>query len=366
MPTNNKTGLNVSELEEMLKSYAVINKKLIHADFGNATKASIDQFCTPITKVQGSYETYYAVMTHVVQGFSSEWTALGQMIIKDKELKNYRQKVNFDFKPADVLGTAAAIYYDEDKDLTAKQISKYVFDQIYSKTLSDVAYLSMKGIYDAAKAAGNFGYSVDGINTLIRKMQADTKHPCYKIPLEALTDTNIVDQLTVFERNIPEHSKEKVKIIHLSTNNLERYYLDYRNQFGLMPTYKDSDSYRSPLGSRQLVGHPNMADDIIFATIEDGGDSGSKNLLKLIDINNPAKITDIQKQDYSVKVFGEFCLGWDFLFNEAVFVANFEDDTAGLGNDELMALYYPDSQEVEVPEEEEQEDEPTPEPEPEP
>ena len=77
-----------------------------------------------------------------------------------------------------------------------------------------------------------------------------------------------------------------------------------------------------------------MDDDKVVATT-DG------NLVKLIDkIDNPPMITDLQKDDYKLKIFMEFSVGYDFLINEMVFVSNNSDQTYGLGDTDKNQLYY--------------------------
>lgn len=328
-------GIDTSALATALKAYAKKDRKLIRADFARAISVEIDNYCRKITKVNGSYQIYTSVMSHVVQGFEPVWKALGEWHARDKEAKSYRQKVNFPFVPAEVLGTALADMYDEDKELSVKDISKTIVDNLLKQVTDDVDLLSMIGVYDATLAHGNFGYSLVGWNKIIKDLLANTVHPCYKIPLSALTTTNILDQILKFEQAIPKKFRNKITEIHMSTNNSDIYSIEYEREKGKIVTYKDTDKTKSPLGKRAIVGHDDMADDIIFATFKD-------NMLNLLDvIENPATITDVQYADYEIKIFAEFEKGWDVIINEAVMVANFTDQTLGLGNADLMKLYYP-------------------------
>lgn len=328
-------GIDVSTLTSALKAYAVKNKKLIQSDFAKATTVEIDKYCKKVTKIKGSYQIYNSVMSHVVQGFEPVWKELGEWHAKDNEAKSYHQKVNFSFVPAQVLGTALADLYEENKDIDVKAITKIIIDDLLVQINDDTNLLSMVGVYDSSKAHGNFGYSLVGWNQIIRDLLANTDHPCYKIPLNALTATNIYDQILNFEKAIPKKFRNKVTKIHMSTNNSDNYTIEYEKEKGQVVTYKDTDKTKSPLGKRMIVGHDDMADDIMFATFDN-------NMLNLVDvIENPATITDIQYEDYKVKVFAEFEKGWNVLINEAVMVANFTDNTIGLGKQDLMKLYYP-------------------------
>lgn len=330
-------GISIQLVAAELQRLVVQNKLVTKADFAMATTTAVDAYCRKVTKVQGTYQVLNSVMGHVVQGFSAVWKELGTLSVADKELKNYHQKVNFGFVPADVLSTALADWYEEDKKPTDKEIAKYIAQWILDKVKDDVNLLSMIAEYDPTKL-DQFGYSMNGWNKIVELALANTTRPVYKIPVSAITDNNIFDVLQAYERKLPRYIKEKIKDIHLSQNNVERYGINYRDKFSTSPSYDENKKTKSPLGGRALIGHQNLADDVIFCTI-DG------NMLNLIDvIDNPPKFTDVQVQDYLVKMFMEFWKGYDFLINEAVCVADFSGSTLGLGNAGLMAKYYPNEQ----------------------
>jgi len=313
--------------------YVKNNPKIIDGMFARALTTTLDAHAKKITKVKGEFPQFHSILTHVVQGFKAEWTALGTAEFKHKKLQNFHQKVNYPIVPAEILPSALADLYEEDKSIKKKAIVKYILDDLMNKVKDDLEILSITGQYDSADL-GTFGKAMDGITKKVADAVADTTHPAYKIPLNALTDTNVVDEITTFERKLPKFMKKKIKKIFISENNLERYILNYEDKFGAKTTYKEGDKTKTRLGKRVLVGIPDLPDDVIFATI-DG------NLAKLVDIYNKPAFTDFQVQDYTLKVFMEWWLGYDFLINEAVFVANFTDATEGLGNADLMAKYYP-------------------------
>ena len=327
--------ITVSDYQKAVSEYIKVDKKTIAADFGKALKSTLDPYAKKVTKVKGNFVNYHRLLSHVVQGFRPQWDELGEASIEHKKLKNFHQKFNYPVIPAEILSSALADMYEEGKKLSDKQITRLIIKDLLATVADDVAYLSIKGVYDAANAFAQFGKSMDGIEEVIADITANTSHPAYKIPLNALTDDNIVDEITKFEKKLPKFFKNKIKEIHMSENNVERYILKYEDTYGRNTTFKDGDKFKTRLGKRVLVGHPDMADDVIFATPEG-------NLLKLIDvIDNPPTITDVQVQDYKLKLFGEFWLGYDFGINEAVMVANFADNTEGLGDAALMAKYYP-------------------------
>nr|WP_315245137.1 hypothetical protein [uncultured Flavobacterium sp.] len=328
-------GISIQLVADELQRFVIQNKNVSKADFARAVKVRVDEYCRKVTKIKGAYQVLDSIMTHVVQGFKPEWQELGTLSVSDKELKNYHQKVNYGFVPADVLSTALADWYEEDVEPTNKMIAKVIVDWLLTQVQDDMELLSLIGEYDVTLASGAFGYSLNGWNKIVELALANTARPVYKIPLNALVDNNIYEEMLSFERQLPKILKDKIKQIFVSENNLERYEVDYGNIFRQSPNFKESDKTRSPLRKRELVGLSNLADDVIFATV-DG------NMLNLLDvIDNPPKFTSVQIQDYKVKLFMEFWKGYDFLINEAVCVANFSSNVKGLGDAGKMAKYYP-------------------------
>jgi hypothetical protein len=329
------SGISIQMVAAELQRLVVQNKVVNKADFARATSTTIDKYCRKVTKIKGTYQILQSVMTHVVQGFKAEWQELGELSVVDKELKNYHQKVNFGFVPADVLSTALADWYEEDVEPTNKMIAKYIAEWILTQVQDDMELLSMIAVYNQATAAGGFGYSLNGWNKIVALAIANAVRPVYKIPLDVFTDQNIYDGVQSFERQLPKILKGKIKQVFVSENNLVRFGIAYSDKFNNSPNFSEGNKTKTPLGKRELVGLPNLGDDVIFGTI-DG------NMLNLIDvIDNPPKFTDVQIADYKVKMFMEFWKGYDFLINEAVCVGDFSGDVLGLGNAGLMAKYYP-------------------------
>tara|TARA_R110001583_G_scaffold22288_1_gene83756 strand:- start:572 stop:1567 length:996 start_codon:yes stop_codon:yes gene_type:complete len=324
--------MQVEDVAKELGQHLAHNPKLVPALI-YSPEITLDKHCRTITKVKGHFPSAHTLLGHVIQGFKSEWQELGELEIKSKILKNYHQKVNFPIIPSDILGSYFAEYYDEEKDMFSMPISQYIMQEdLGPRITDDLEELSVNGVYDAANADGQFGKSLDGIKQIILNILADVDHPGFKIPLSVLTDTNIVDQVTLFERSFPSKMKKKIKKIFMSENNAERYVIQYEEQFG--QNKFQNDVLKTRLGKREIVVLPGLDDDTIFATIE-------RNLVKLIDkIDNPPKVTSIQVQDYKVKVFMEFWKGYDFWINELVYIANYADAEYGLGDLAKNQKYY--------------------------
>jgi hypothetical protein len=101
------------------------------------------------------------------------------------------------------------------------------------------------------------------------------------------------------------------------------------------PSYTDNKGYRTILGDRELIGLPGLnGSDVIFATPDE-------NFLRLIDINDEPVITDVQSQDYDVKIFMEWWEGVQFHTNQMVVVGVVDGTVSGLGAPDLDEKYYP-------------------------
>jgi len=327
-------AITIDDVVKEVNTYLAANPDLISASL-NRAESTLDKHTKPLTKVKGLYPQGASLLSNVVQGFAPVWNELGALQIEHKILKNYHQKVNFAITPADILASYWAHLYAENLKPEDMPISKYIVEmEMLPKVVDDCAYLEIKGVYNGA-ALGTFGNSMNGIEKILLDLFAEvpgTGHTPFKIPVSALTDANIVDQVTAWERKLPSKAKSKIKKIFMSENNAERYMLQYETQFG--QNKFQNDTMKTRLGKREIIALPGMDTDDIFATTE-------ANFVRLIDVfdGKPA-ITDIQKADYKIKFFLEFWKGYDFLLNELVFVANYTDLEYGLGSTVLNQKYY--------------------------
>lgn len=288
-----------------------------------------------VPKIRGEFASVNSVMGHVVQQFSATWTETADVQFRGKQLRNYHQKVNFAFTPAEILGSWIEQKYDEGVELKDKSISKHVMTMLKAKVISDVNILSVTAVFNAATPTV-FGASMNGLNKIHTDLLANTENPPFKIPTDAIDSTNILDVVLEFEKGIPEAAKDLVKVLLMSTTNAQNYKLLYEDTFGKNTDYKGEKGMRTRLGERMIVAVPRMSNNVIVGTYEG-------NLVRLIDvIENPGTITDVQKLDYKIKVFGEFTLGYDYAVNELVFINDVVGEVRGLGDAELNKLYYPE------------------------
>lgn len=328
-------SVNIDQVLEETKKFAAQNPTILNAAV-MSNEILLNKYAKLIPKIRGEFASVNSVMGHVVQAFSATWTETADVQFRGKQLKNYHQKVNFAFTPAEILGSWIQQKYDEGVDLKDKTISKHVMTMLSAKIISDVNILSVKGVYNAGTPTAWLA-SMDGLNKIHTDLLANTVNPCFKIPTDAPTDLNILDVVLDFEKGIPELYRDAIKDIKMSTTNAQNHKLLYEDTFGKNTDYKGDKGNRTRLGERPIIAVPGMSNSVIVATI-DG------NFVRMIDVvENPATITDVQKLDYKIKVFGEFTLGYDYAVNELVMVSTSAAlAVRGLGSSTLNALYYPE------------------------
>jgi len=337
--------ITTTQVHDELKKYVKVNTKLISMNINKAMKSPLSKYARVIGKVKGEFPQFHSLISRVVQGFGkAEWTPMGQAQFEAKILRNYRQKVNFPIVPDEIHGTYIADMLKEGKKPTDQPISKYIIEQLLlPQVAEDTAELTINGEYDASKL-GEFGFSLLGINSVIAEGKLNTKNPYFKIPVPVPTAVNILDVVLAFEKNLPRklRRKGKCKFIFMSDNMADDYSLAYAEKYG-ENNLVQKNVLKTVLGKREIIGIPWLNDDIIFTT--EVGRSG--NLAELIDLDNPGKITKVEEIDYLVKIFMEFYLGFDFLFNEMVAIAD-SGTVRGLGNTAKMEAYYPGESETAI------------------
>ena len=85
-------------------------------------------------------------------------------------------------------------------------------DLLLKKIIDDLDILHITGTYDATKVGVDnpqFGFSMDGIQTTINKIVADTQNPAYMIPGSVVTANNILSEINAFEKIFQEWQNQK-------------------------------------------------------------------------------------------------------------------------------------------------------------
>ena len=337
-------AFNIQEIRSDIASY--INK-YPEAFQGALSSKSIflSKYARRLTKIDGEYPSIVSLIGHVVQAYYSKtFTPFSDVSWKMKTLKTFRQKVDFTLDPAEILGTIYADKFDEGKKPNEKTISKEVMDLILEKVISDLDYLSVNGEFDQTKVGVNppqFGFSMDGIVKTQEGILADTQNPAYLIPGDAITSTNIVAQVTAFEKQLPSLAKPRIKRLFTSDQDLEEYQELYDDTYGERPSYVSEDAVKTRFGKRELVGVPGLAKGTLYASIEN-------NFVELIDVvGNPAQFTDVQVDKRVLNLLGEFSLNYDWAVNQYLYVHT-SDGTKNLGlNDSVQnKLFYPNESKI--------------------
>lgn len=331
--------MSIEDVQKELNEYISNNKEIVSAGV-YSPEITLNKYCKTITAVKGKYPSFHKIMGHVVQGFKAEWQKLGEAEFKHKMLQNFRQKVNFEIIPDEVLNTWLAELYVEGKTAQEQPISKHIMEDLMAKVVDDLEDLSQSGEYDQATSSGEYGNSIDGIVQQKEKALADTTHPAFKIPLNAFTDENILNEFKKLEKGFPKKMRKKIKRIFVSDNVALQYADQYELTYGTNVNYTDQSTFKTPRLKYEIVGLAGVPDDFVVATV-DG------NLARLIDVFDKPTVTDIQKQDYVLKIFMDWHLGYDFLINEITFIGVFDGSPRGLGDAEKNALYY-DSENLQV------------------
>lgn len=325
--------MNLDEIKQELGDFFRVHSEEVKAMVYE--NPELDPYVRTITRVKGQFPAIHSVTSHVVQQFQAVWTELGETKFVPNVLKAFHQKVNFPIVPAEILNSYLAFLYQENVRKEDMPISRWIAEQeLRPKAQEDVAQLSITGEYDASKPT-EFGFSMDGVVKILDRGIADGS--MYKILLNTITDSNIVDVVTAFEKAIPPKVQSSIGAIFMSKENADRYKLKYEDTFGANTNFNERKQMLSRLNSLPIVGLRWMnGSDHIFATPRG-------NFLKLIDIFDAPTVNDVQVLDYKVKIFMEFWLGYGFWINQMVCVSDYSGDVEGLGsysgNDE-QALYY--------------------------
>ena len=223
--------MSIEDVQKELNEYISNNKEIVSAGV-YSDEIQLNKYCKTITAVKGKYPSFNKIMGHVVQGFKAEWQKLGETEFKHKMLQNFRQKVNFEIVPDEVLNTWLAELYIEGKTAQEHPISKHIMDDLMDKVIDDLDDLSQAASFDEANFSGQYGNSLNGIEAQRDAAIANTDHPAFKIPLNAITPANILDEFKSFEKQLPKKMRKKVKRVFVSDNIAMEFADQYEQQYG--------------------------------------------------------------------------------------------------------------------------------------
>lgn len=294
----------------------------------------LNQLAKPLAKVKGNWSFPSILMTNLLQAFSDKWTQFGSVQFANKTAKNYHLKVNLGINPYDVYGSWVEELYEEDKKPNEMPISQYIVNMLSGKITSELAQASIVSVYDPAQkgsATPDLTKIMNGLNAVVDGIVADTTNPAFLIPVDASLNNDPVKKVNTFERGLPQNANVKAILVPL---DLFFDYIEARETPANEVIDYNAGYRRKTKYGRELIGVPGLTKMVAWV---DG------NLFRLYDRkDNPAQIDNVQVQDYLMKIFIQFHLGYDFAVNQYVFV---ETQNAakkrGLNNATQNKLYYP-------------------------
>ena len=327
--------------QETINATAIANEVI---RYGNANPMALtpavlssdillNQLAKPLAKVKGNWSFPSILMTNLLQAFSDTWTQYGKAQFVNKTAKNYHLKVNFGINPYDIYGSWAEELYEEDKKPNEMPISKYLVNMLGSKITSELAIASIVSVYDPAQvgsATPDLTKIMNGLNKTVSNIVADTTNPPFLIPLDVSLASDPVAKVNAFERALPTTSVTDILVpLDLFFDYIEERETPANEVIDYNAGYRRKTKY-----GRNLIGVPGLTKMIAWV---DG------NLFRLYDRkDNPAQIDDVQVQDYLMKIFIQFHLGYDFAINQYLFVETQDaGKVRGLNNSTQNKLFYP-------------------------
>lgn len=298
--------------------------KRIYQGFNDA------KFFTPVN-TNTDFIATDAIHTEVSQQFTPEWTPKGSLKFTPIRIEYRRHKINEAIKPASLLSSWLLYLYEQGKSQAEQPFIRYVVtEHILPKVLEDIT-LSMvaKGKYTAVDVSqltpGDAGSaakdSMDGIETILVEGKAGTNTAAKKINFYknaqnvlTMTDDQAHAYIDAFADAVRGQFVNKQIEIHCAPEVLTKY---QRAEFKLTGVYTGKENDGSiRFTSAVLVPMESMYNSpILFVTPKE-------NMKMLVDLSHPENcINDIQKENYDVKIFGEYSLAVGFAIAEAVFAS---------------------------------------------
>lgn len=280
------------------------------------------------------WQAINSIKKNVLQAFTSKWTPVKGFEFKPLVVRNYHHKINVEINVAEVIETWLMYLYNEGKSPDQQPLVSYIIDcHIKPQILED---LELRGVWKGKYVApGNVvdgsvpslpHKSMQGIETQLVHALASQEvagTPKFNfiestINLETSTDVQILEYIDVFKRKIDAVFKTKDMPLFCSLEFYEKYKTAFKNKWGVGSGTESPDFGGDRIDFSRLFLTPidgMYGSPILFATPKE-------NLIKIINVNKaPDVITDIQRFNYDVKIFGEFWLGVGFALAEAVFAA---------------------------------------------
>lgn len=281
-----------------------------------------------MTQVMAKGTDYIAsasIMSEVSQQFTNKWTPKGSTKFTPIRIPYRRHKINVEIDPTEIIDSWLVFLYQQGKSPEQHPLVHYIINtHILPKVVEDITFsMIAKGKFKKAESVktGDEGSaavdSMDGYETILvaGMSDPDCKINYYKTAQNALELSgqallDYVDKYTkaispLFARNLP---------VYCSREFLEAY---KKADFDVYGKYTGTEIGNQIRFSKfTLIALDSMyGSPILFATPKE-------NFALLVDYSRAGScINDIQKQDYLVKIFGEYSLSVGFKIAEAVYAS---------------------------------------------
>ena len=270
------------------------------------------------------YRAMTAIMSEVSQQFTNKWTPKGTVKFTPLEIKYRRHKINVAIDPTEVIDTWLIDMYNQGKTPDQQPLVLYIIsNHIVPKILEDITFAMIaKGKYERVENAkdGDEGSaavkSMDGLETiLVEGKKNGAKFNYYKNAkdIRNLKGQELLDYVDAFTKAISPLFANNLPV-YCSRDFFEAY---KKADFEVYGKYTGQESGNQLRFSKFTLNvMESMYDSpILFATPK-------ANMIELVDLAKPEScINDIQKSNYSVKIFGEYSLSVGFGIAEAVYAS---------------------------------------------
>lgn len=328
----NGTTIEVTDLREEFGTY--LNKQA-NLDIIRQILTGFEtaKYMTTVLAVT-EWRAIRSIITSVVQQFTPKWTPLGKNKFTPITIKNRRHKINVPIIPAEVLDSYLFYLYDEGLAPDQMPITKYITETMVKPQILQDIELRMvaKGEYvekdwntvntgDPGTAPED---AVDGFETILVKSKAlvgtanatGINYFNKSINWKTATNQEVLDFVNAFVDWINPQYQQAGMPVFCSLDVYKRYKRAYKAIWGVNGGVESATFGQDTIDYSMNVLVPLQSmykSPIIFSTPK-------ANFIKLRHKNEaPNIINDVQKQDYEVKLFGEFWFGVGFAIGEGVF-----------------------------------------------